>query len=200
MSVPTTPAPRGGSGLRPFAAWGLGLALIAGLAAVLWALGRTPICTCGEIRLWHGVVKSPENSQHIADWYTPSHVIHGFIFYAVLWWLMPKAPFATRLLLALGIESAWEIVENTNFTIERYRTGTIALDYYGDSILNSVMDTAAMAAGFWLASVLPVAVTVALALAAELFTGYMIRDNLTLNVIMLLFPLEAIKTWQSGAG
>jgi hypothetical protein len=113
---------------------------------------------------------------------------------------MPKASFATRLLIALGIEAGWEIIENTNATIERYRTETIALDYYGDSILNSVSDTLAMAAGFVLASKLPVWVTVLLAVAAELFTGYMIRDNLTLNVLMLLYPLEAVKTWQSGAG
>jgi hypothetical protein len=145
-------------------------------------------------------VQSSENSQHIADWYTPSHVIHGFIFYGLLWWLMPSSSFVTRLLLALGIESAWEILENTSMTIERYRSATIALDYYGDSILNSVMDVLAMAGGFWLASVLPVAVTVCLAVGMELFTGYMIRDNLTLNVIMLVYPLDFIKAWQSGAG
>jgi hypothetical protein len=127
-------------------------------------------------------------------------VIHGFIFYGALTWLMPQSSFLTRLLLALGIESAWEIVENTNATIERYRTATIALDYYGDSILNSISDVLAMAVGFTLASILPVSVTVGLAIAAELFTGFMIRDNLTLNVIMLLHPIDAIKAWQSAVG
>ncbi|MGE5267679.1 MAG: DUF2585 domain-containing protein [Deltaproteobacteria bacterium] len=200
MTSPGSPATARASSVSPAAAWAAGIAIIAALAFILWALGRSPICTCGTIKFWHGVVQSSENSQHIADWYSPSHVIHGFIFYGVLWWLMPNSSFATRLLIALGIESAWEILENTSMTIERYRTATIALEYYGDSILNSVMDVLAMVGGFWLASVLPVAVTVFLAVGMELFTGYMIRDNLTLNVIMLVYPLDFIKAWQSGAG
>ena len=200
MTSPGSPVTARSSSLSPAAAWASGIAIIAALALVLWAMGRKPFCTCGTIKFWHGVVQSAENSQHIADWYTPSHVIHGFIFYGLLWWLMPNSSFVTRLLLALGIEGAWEILENTSMTIERYRSATIALDYYGDSILNSVMDVLAMAGGFWLASVLPVAVTVILAVGMELFTGYMIRDNLTLNVIMLVYPLDFIKAWQSGAG
>jgi len=174
------------------------LAMMACLAVVLFWMGREPICKCGLVRLWHGVVMSPENSQHITDWYTPSHIIHGFLFYGLLHWLMPRTPLAVRLLLAMGIEAAWEISENTTYTIERYRTATIALDYYGDSILNSVSDLTAMVVGFVLAHRLPALVTVGVAIAFELFTAYVIRDNLTLNVIMLLYPIDAIKTWQGG--
>ena len=174
------------------------LAILTCLAAVLFWMGRVPICKCGMIKLWHGVVVSSENSQHLTDWYTPSHVIHGILFYGALHWLMPRSSFAVKLLLALGAESAWEIFENTEFTINRYRTATISLDYYGDSILNSVSDATAMVLGFVLASRLPVAVTVALAIGFELFTGWAIHDNLTLNVIMLVHPFDAIKAWQSG--
>ncbi len=176
------------------------LLLLIGLAMVLLWMGRTPICKCGFIKFWHGVVNSSENSQHIADWYTFSHVIHGLPFLRGAALTFSEGAHGVRgFWQRLGIESAWEIVENTEFTIERYRAATISLDYFGDSVINSVSDTLAMVAGFVLAGRLPVRVTVISALVSEAVMAGLIRDNLTLNIIMLLYPIDAIKLWQIGA-
>jgi hypothetical protein len=182
--------------LRPTLLWSVALILL--IAVVLLAMGREPICKCGYIMLWNGVVMSSDNSQHITDWYTPSHIIHGFIFYGLSYLIVPRWSIAARLAAAVAVEGTWEIFENTDFIINRYREATISLDYYGDSVLNSVCDVLAMVAGFYAASRLPVWATVSLAVFFELFTGVMIRDNLTLNIIMLLWPLDAIKAWQAG--
>ena len=177
----------------------LALILIAATAATLLGMGRVPICTCGTIKLWHGVVNSSENSQHLSDWYSPSHLIHGFLFFGLFWLLAKRVPLGIRLSMAIAIEAGWEILENTDMVINRYREATIALDYFGDSVLNSVSDLGFMVLGFILAARLPVWLTVAIAVFFEIFTAVMVRDNLTLNVIMLLWPVEAIKAWQ-GAG
>jgi hypothetical protein len=171
--------------------------LVASAIWLLW-IGREPWCTCGNIKLWHGETMSSENSQHIADWYTPSHLLHGILFYAALWWAARRLSVGWRFAIATLVECAWEIVENSDAIIERYRAVTISLDYYGDSVINSVADIVAMWAGFWLARAIPVWASVAFVVGFELLTAWVIRDGLALNVLMLLWPLEAVREWQGG--
>ena len=172
--------------------------LIGAMATALAFMGHPAICTCGYVKLWHGVPLSSENSQHISDWYTFSHVIHGFGFYALTRLALGRRALGLRLIAAVLLECVWEVFENTDYVINRYREVTISLDYYGDSILNSTSDVAAMILGFWIAARAPVVVTLALFVAFEAFVGYMIRDNLLLNIIMLIHPVEGIRRWQGG--
>jgi len=173
-------------------------AVVATAAAILLAMGRPPICTCGTVKLWVGTANGPDNSQHLADWYTPSHVIHGFLLFGLTWLLLRRRPAGTRLLAAVSVEALWEIVENSPFVIDRYRHATMALGYTGDTVLNSLSDISAMILGFLVARRLPVWATVALALGFELLTLAVIRDNLALNVVMLVAPSDAIRAWQAG--
>ena len=178
--------------------WAVTALILLGSAAWLLWIGREPICTCGHVKLWHGQVVSSENSQHLTDWYTPSHLIHGFLVHGALWLVARRLAFGWRLAIATAVEAAWELVENSDAVIERYRAVTISLDYHGDSVINSVADIAAMILGFALAARLPVRVTVALALGFEAVTTALIRDGLALNVLMLLWPVQAVAEWQAG--
>jgi len=191
--------PVSGRALWPLRTWCLiGAGIIVLQAIVLLVMGQPPICTCGTVKLWHGTVLSAENSQQLTDWYTFTHIIHGFGFYLLLWLIAPRALVGLRLMLAIALEAGWEIIENTPFIIDRYRQQALAQGYIGDSVINSVFDTLAMVLGFVLARLSPVWGVVALAVLLELFVGFMIRDNLTLNIIQLIYPSEAISQWQAG--
>jgi hypothetical protein len=175
------------------------LALMAVQALALHAMGRVWICTCGTIRLWVGDIWSPELSQQLFDWYTASHIVHGILFYGFLRLALPRTPVLVRLAIAVGIEAAWEVAENSPRVIEAYRKQALAAGYTGDSILNSLSDTVAMMTGFALAGVLPWRATVALALALEIGAAALARDNLTLNVLNFIYRFPVIEAWQSGA-
>jgi hypothetical protein len=180
--------------------WGAAiLAVVIAAAAAELAMGRSALCPCGHFALWHGVVQSNENSQQLTDWYSFSHVIHGFLFYGAAWLLLRRAPLAARLFAAVVVESTWEVLENSPIIIDRYRAVTMAWGYAGDSVLNSMADIACMMVGFFLARKLPIWATIAIAVAFELFTLWAIRDNLTLNVLMLVAPSAAIRAWQAAA-
>jgi hypothetical protein len=180
----------------------LALALIALFALTqaltLYFFGQPFLCACGTVKVWEGDVGSSGNSQQVTDWYTFSHVIHGFIFYFVLWYFFPRMPLLQRLALAVGIEVAWEITENTPWLISQYREQALSAGYSGDSILNSLSDTVAMTLGFLFASRAPVWATIFTAIGFEIFVGYTIRDNLTLNVLNFIHQFDFIRAWQSG--
>lgn len=173
----------------------LGLLLVH--AGLLSYMGQPLMYEGGYIKLWHGVVTDNQNSQHLTDWYTLSHVIHGILFYALLALIFPRMPVALRLFLAIGIEMGWELFENSDFIINRYREQALAQGYFGDSIVNSLGDVCAVIAGFFVTWKIPKWGSVALVIALELIALYMIRDSLTLNIIQLIHPIDAVGNWQS---
>lgn len=167
-------------------------------ALVLHAMGRVWLCTCGTLRLWVGDIRSAEMSQQVTDWYTFSHIVHGILFYGLLRLLLPRLPVLARLAIAVGIEATWEIAENTPWVIEAYRQQALARGYVGDSIVNSLSDTLSMMTGFALASILPWRATLALAIVMEVAVGYLVHDNLTLNILNFIHRFPAIEAWQSA--
>lgn len=171
---------------------------IAAMVGLLWWMGRVPTCACGTVKLWHGEVYSPENSQQLSDWYSFSHIIHGLIFYGLYRLFPHRSRLTIGLAVATLIEVSWELLENSPIIINRYREATIAIGYTGDSIVNSLSDVAMMMLGFLVASRLPGWATALLALALELLALAVVRDNLTLNVLMLVAPNDAIRSWQAG--
>jgi hypothetical protein len=181
---------------RPIA---LMLGLLLGQALMLRSMGRLWICSCGSVRLWVGDIWSPELSQQVFDWYTFSHIVHGILFYGLLRLVLPGAPVLTRLAIAVGIEATWEIAENSPWVIEAYRQQALAAGYTGDTILNSLSDTASMMAGFALARLLPWQATVALAVVLEAGAAWFVHDNLTLNILNFIHRFPAIDAWQSRA-
>lgn len=167
-------------------------------AIVLYVMGQPLISASGMVKLWHGVVLSSENSQQISDWYTFSHVLHGFLFFAALSFLFPRMSVWFRLAIAVGVEVSWELFENTDTIINRYREQALAQGYVGDSVINSVCDTIAMVIGFVFAWRVPVWVSVVALVAIEALMLYFIRDSLTLNITQLLHPVDWVSDWQGG--
>jgi hypothetical protein len=172
------------------------VALFGAAAAVLRLEGRLWICSCGNVLVWVGQACSSNTSQHLFDPYSFTHVLHGFLFFWLIAWIVPRLKAGRQLILAVAVEAAWEILENTNFVIERYRTATAAIGYNGDTIVNSLGDMVCCILGFMIAQRLGFRRSLIAFLALELVLILWIRDSLLLEILMLLVPMDVIKTWQ----
>jgi len=171
-------------------------AILVATAFELHSQGRLWICACGRVLLWAGNICSSDNSQHFLDPYSFTHLLHGFAFCGLLALIVPRVPVRWRLCLAISLEALWEIIENSEYVIERYRDATAALGYHGDTVMNSIGDIAACGVGFLLAQRLGLWRSLILFVAIEAVLTIWIRDSLILEIIMLLHPINAIKAWQ----
>jgi hypothetical protein len=175
------------------------LALLAFTVSFLHSQGRFWICTCGTVKWWAGDIWSnTDNSQHLLDPYSFAHIEHGLLFYWLVVWVLPRLRVAWRFVTALTIEAGWEMIENSSVLIRRYNETTISKDYAGDTVINSLGDLAMCSLGFWLAHFLGFGRTLVLVIAIEVVMILWIRDSMLLNIIMLLFPVEALRNWQMG--
>ncbi len=173
--------------------------LLVGVMVLLLHLqGRIWWCACGEPSAWNGEIFSGHTSQHFFDHYSFTHVLHGVVFFGLAWVLFPRWRYGWRMWFAVLLEALWELLENSPMIIQRYREATIDKGYMGDSILNSTGDLVSCAIGFIIASRLGLKKSIVFYVVVELILLAWIRDNLTLNVIMLLYPIDAIKAWQSS--
>lgn len=166
------------------------------IAVTLWAWGQPLICTCGYVQIWVGSVFSSGNSQHIADWYTLSHIVHGLLVVVVARSLFPRLGYAWILGFAVVTGIGWEIIEHTDWVLNKFRATTLNQGYLGDSILNAVADYVFMMGGFFLARVMPTAVSLVIIIVLELTAAIIARDSLVLETIMLVYPVQAIEDWQ----
>lgn len=175
------------------------IAVVAALvltASIELAMGRLPFGPDGKFGWWEGNIWSSEQSQRFADPYSFSHILHGLVFYAFLWIVARKAPARYRFIAAVLMEAGWEITENSPLIINRYRAVTISLGYVGDSIINSLSDVLMMAFGFLIAMRMRIRSSVIFAIVVEIGLLLWVRDSLTLNIVMLVHPVESIKQWQ----
>lgn len=179
-------------------AWPWIIAILVATAVVLRIQGRLWICSCGQIYLWAGDIDTAHNSQHLADPYTFTHILHGIGFYWLLLFFFPRLDWNWRLTTAVALECLWELVENSTYVIERYRKATIALGYEGDTIVNSLSDVGMCAVGFLLCRRVGWMGSVGVFLAVEVLLALWIRDGLLLNILMLIYPIEAVRVWQGG--
>ena len=173
--------------------------LTVGVAVVIFSWqGRVIWCQAGDYSPWSWDIWSRHNSQHIVDPYSFTHVLHGVLEFWLIGLVFKKMPLAWRLLMAVMIESSWEIAENSTYIIQRYREATISLDYFGDSIINSISDILCCSTGFVIAYKLRFWRSLLLFIVTEIILIFTIHDSLIINIIMLIFPIEAIKQWQLG--